>query len=333
MYKISVIMPIYNAEKYLDETIESIINQSIEFENIELILVDDVSTDSSRDIIKRYCEKYLNIKSIFLKDNTGSPSIPRNIGIENATADYIMFIDNDDLYYPEICKELYETLVSENADIVCCNNIFTDSSGSIKYKKSQNLKKYWYDDELIFFKNNTIWNCIFKKSIINKNNIQFITEVCEDIDFLLKYLLQSHKLVYLKNVVGYEHIERNKSLSKISLNWTLDVIQSYYTSYNLIKDKNIDLNRYYRDAIIISIHEAMLPGNKKETELILTKLIEFENTINFRNENLPIHIKVINYFMQHNKMNIATAICLALSKFANSKAIFKIYKKINKESY
>ena len=326
MYKISVIMPIYNAEKYLDETINSIINQSIEFENIELILVDDKSTDSSREIIKRYCEKYDNIKSIFLKENTGAPGIPRNIGIENATADYLMFSDNDDLYYPDICKELYETLINENADIVCCNKIYTDSNGSVKHKNK--LKKYWYDDEIILFENTTVWNYIFKKSIVNENNIRFITEINEDSIFVLEYLLQSHKLVYLENLIGYEHIERNTSLSKISVDWGLGIIQSNYKIYDLIKDKNIDLNKYFNSIVITSIQRAILLGNKKESKLLLIKLNEFEKAINLKNENLPKYIKVINYFIQHNKTNIATTICLILSIFTKSKFLFNIYRKI-----
>ena len=319
-------MPIYNGEKYLEDSLNSIINQTIGFENIELILVDDKSTDNSRCIIEEYSSKYSNINPIFLEETSGWPSIPRNVGIENATSDYIMFIDSDDLYYPDICKELYETLISENADIVCCNRIYTDSNMSVKHKNK--FKKYWYDDEIILFENPTVWNYIFKKSIVDENNIRFITEINEDSIFVLEYLLQSHKLVYLENLIGYEHIERNTSLSKISIDWAVGIVQSHYKIYNLIKDKNIDLNKCFSGVVITSIQRAMLLGNKKESKLLLIKLNEFEKTINFKNENLPRYIKVINYFIQHNKMNIATTICLILSIFTKSKLFFNIYRKI-----
>ena len=82
MYKISIITPIFNAEKFLRNTIESIIKQSIGFENIELILIDDKSTDKSGEIIKDYANKYDNIKPIFLEKNSGAASFPRNKGIE-----------------------------------------------------------------------------------------------------------------------------------------------------------------------------------------------------------------------------------------------------------
>ena len=99
MYKVSVIMPVYNAEEYLGNALDSVINQSMGFENIELILVDDKSTDNSRNIIEEYSNIYYNIKPIFLDENSGCPGIPRNVGIKNASSDYIMFIDNDDEYF------------------------------------------------------------------------------------------------------------------------------------------------------------------------------------------------------------------------------------------
>ena len=128
-YKISVIIPVYNAQNTLKVTINSVINQTIGFENIELILVDDCSTDNSREIIEEYSNAYSNIKPIFLEENTGCPGIPRNIGIKNATSDYIMFIDNDDEYFPEICDKLYDAMIMEDADIVVCNTLVTYLNG------------------------------------------------------------------------------------------------------------------------------------------------------------------------------------------------------------
>ena len=89
-YKVSVIMPIYNAEKNLENTIKSVINQTIGFENIELILVDDASTDNSKKIIKRFQEKYPNIIAYFSENNHGFPGFGRNIGLKLATSEYIM---------------------------------------------------------------------------------------------------------------------------------------------------------------------------------------------------------------------------------------------------
>ena len=90
-YKISVITPIYNCEKYLRNAIQSIMNQSIGFQNIELILVNDNSTDNSKEIIEEYCEKYENIIGVHLPKNSGQCGRPRNVGMEISTAPYLVF--------------------------------------------------------------------------------------------------------------------------------------------------------------------------------------------------------------------------------------------------
>lgn len=99
------------------------------FNEIEVILVDDNSSDGSKDIIKQYTDKYNNIKSIFLENNHGGPSIPRNKGIEFASAKYIMFIDNDDEYNPEICETLYNYITTHDVDCVTCRYCRVKNNG------------------------------------------------------------------------------------------------------------------------------------------------------------------------------------------------------------
>ena len=117
-YKVSIIMPVYNAEKFLRDTLDSIVNQSIGVENLEVVIVNDASTDRSGDIIDEYCAKYPNFKAIHLKENVGGPHIPRNIAFRHTTADYIMFLDADDTYTPTACEALYNEISSGDADAV-----------------------------------------------------------------------------------------------------------------------------------------------------------------------------------------------------------------------
>ena len=117
-FKISVIMPVYNAEDELNTAIDSIINQSFGFENIELIIVDDCSTDNSRNIITDYANEYENIIPVFLDENSGLPGKPRSLGIKYASADYISFLDSDDEYLKDGLKNLYDTILSEDSDFV-----------------------------------------------------------------------------------------------------------------------------------------------------------------------------------------------------------------------
>ena len=120
-YKISVIVPVYNAEKTLKSTINSVINQSFGFDNIELIIVDDCSTDNSKKIIEEFSQKFKNIKAIFFENNRG-PSISRNIGIDNATAEYLMFLDSDDEFVKDYCETMYSTIIDGDFDICTCAN-------------------------------------------------------------------------------------------------------------------------------------------------------------------------------------------------------------------
>ncbi len=132
MYLVSLIIPIYNAENFLENTINSVINQSIGFHNIELILIDDNSKDDSRKIINEYSKKYDNIHCYYSDKNHGFPGFGRNVGLENSTTEYVMFMDNDDELDKDICKKLYETITTENVDIVCCDKATVDSIGIIK---------------------------------------------------------------------------------------------------------------------------------------------------------------------------------------------------------
>ena len=254
-YKVSVIIPTYNAEKYLLNSVNSIINQSIGFENIELILVDDNSNDATPNIIKNLSEKYTNIISVLSKKNTGTASEPRNIGIQNASADYIMFLDNDDEYYEDTCEVLYNAITNNNVDIVTCRYDMFKNNKLIKPKSF--LDKYpdilEFDDinefpELLTLGFPTmIWTKIFRKELILSNNIKFPKgHLYEDVYFTSKYYINTSNILILNNFVGYKYNVRiedgnkstsqnfNKALVEKQLNGFLDVM-------NLIKD---DENKY-----------------------------------------------------------------------------------------
>ncbi|AJH77830.1 glycosyltransferase family 2 protein [Heyndrickxia coagulans] len=128
--KVTVVTPVYNAEKNLEKTIKSVINQTIGFENIEYILVDDCSNDNSRKILLEFSEKYSNIVVVFLKKNTGTPAQPRNLGIKLSNADYITFLDADDWLDPNGIKEMYDILEKTGDDYIVGKTIEVNSKGN-----------------------------------------------------------------------------------------------------------------------------------------------------------------------------------------------------------
>ena len=327
MYKLSVIMPCFNNGKYLKNTLNSVINQTIGFENIELILVDDGSTDNSRVILKEYSKNYSNIKTIFLDENSGFPGIPRNIGIKNATSDYIMFIDADDEYFPEICDKLYNTIVLENADVVGCDWLETDDCNTVSTSFSPD--EVVFGDEIVYIGPCAVWMCIFKKSIILDNSIYFPSlKVCEDNVFILNYFLYSKKLVYLKGFCGYHYIRRNNSISATSLDNIINSINVYELMFNILEEHggNYDSNRFFKRMIPLPITQAIILDNKCGIKEILSSLYDFEKKINFIGK-LPIIFQVINFFILRGNLSTATYICLFISKLRKSNLFLKIHRK------
>ena len=224
--KISVIVPTYNAEDYLMNAVNSVINQTFGFENIELILVDDNSSDSTKEILNELSSNYENIKAIFLDNNSGSPSKPRNVGIKEAKSDYIMFLDNDDTYCPDFCEKMYETIEYYDADFITCRNYDMVNGKRSKFHsildKKENfieLKSIEDDDRLLSATSLLIWNKIYKKSLLLDNNIEFpLGTLYEDVYFNIQSYLKAKNIIFLNDYYGYNYNirldEDNKSTSQ-----------------------------------------------------------------------------------------------------------------------
>ena len=211
-YKITIIIPIYNSEKYLESTINSVIKQTIGFENIELILVDDYSNDRSREIILNYSEKFGNIKPILLEKNTGAASIPRNLGIQQSTAPYIIFIDSDDSIYEDYCDVLYNAITKNDADIVKCKHTskINDELLISKDIVSINIEEKRLTSTEKMFLYHTIWANIYDSSFLKENNIKFLEMLFEDVVFSVYCLIKTEKqVIELPNYPGYIYYIEN----------------------------------------------------------------------------------------------------------------------------
>lgn len=190
--KVSVIVPIYNTEKFLRKCIESIVNQTLQ--EIEIILINDGSTDNSHNICLEYAEKYPE-KIRYINNKNIGCSATRNLGIELAKGEYIAFVDSDDY----IEKEMYEVTRNKNLDVVVSGIIYEDSFNKIQGISIPQNIKFYYD----YFKvNNRLANPVnklFKKDVIliNKINFPLNTHSGEDIVFCFKFLSQTKKIFSL----------------------------------------------------------------------------------------------------------------------------------------
>lgn len=199
MPKISIIVPIYKAEKYLKECIESILNQT--YNDWELLLIDDGSPDKSGLICDEYATKDKRIRS--LHKSNGGVSSARNFGLKEIRGEWVTFVDSDDCLYPKALQILLEYVEKENLDLVQCsfNTTYIESQISdIEIKKST-AKEYVKTHNVL----TTVWGSLFKSHIILENNIIFdqLINLGEDQIFLFNYLLYVKFVSRIKEILYF----------------------------------------------------------------------------------------------------------------------------------
>lgn len=226
MCKISIIVPIYNMEKYLNRCIESILMQT--FEDFELILVDDESNDASVEICKQYAKKDGRIRVICKKN--GGVASARNMGLEMARGKFIMFCDSDDSIEPELFTTVYNTIERENVDSVVFNytQVEDDKKKSRTYfekglfqLKTESDKTDYLIKQFMYYKHGyEVCTRIFKREIIEKYNIRFCltcNNFAEDLGFVIKYLICSQSFYCLEESF-YNYSLRKGSMMSVSKN-------------------------------------------------------------------------------------------------------------------
>ncbi len=253
--KISIIMPVYNAEKYLDRSVKSIITQTLE--NIEIILIDDKSTDESPKICDKYAKKDGRIKVIHKKQNEG-PGYARNSGIKQAMGEYIGFVDSDDYISKDYYEKLYNRAKKYMVDISYAN-VRKDINGKILTKVGNNIP---YKDKIVdtskvvsaIFNSNSkkrlgmsVWRAIYKREIINKNNILFKSEkecISEDIIFNLDFLRYSTKATFVEDTYYYYCNNEESSTTRFTTRYRKDKFEKYKQLYKDLVKKAKEMNMY-----------------------------------------------------------------------------------------
>ena len=257
---ISVIIPVYNVEKYLRRCIDSIIAQT--YKNLEIILVDDGSTDNSGKICDEYLKQDNRIKVIHKKN--GGLSDARNNGIKIATGDYIGFVDSDDWIHTNMYEKLHYALVENDADISCCKLIRCkdsikkiskkfDSSIS-EYNQLQYIRKFFKIDsqECVYY----AWNKLYKKQIIDENQYP-INLTSEDVVGTYKALLKSKKIIEINYPYYYYYYNPDSITSGKFSKKDLDLIEIWDKVIEITKKEAPDflwmaeLNRYRIDYTLL----------------------------------------------------------------------------------
>lgn len=333
--KVSIIVPVYNVEKYLRRCMDSLISQT--FNDIEIIAVNDGSTDNSLEILEEYKLNDNRVK-IINKLNTGV-SDSRNIGIANANGEYIAFVDSDDWIDLDMINRMYKKVKLNDSDIVMCSYIRefeTHSKG-----KNLNLpKEVIYENEKVIelnrkiigpineeLKNNdgidslgTVWGKLYKSSIIKNNNMKFVdlSEIGSAEDSLFNITLYKYvdKVIFINEELYHYWKGNAKSLTSgynpnLRAQWhnLFNQIRAYIIENNFGKEFSIALqNRICMSVLGLGLNECneanKLPINKKIRNIkdILEDELICEAYENFDISKFSIHWKVFYFF---NKKRLA----------------------------
>jgi len=243
MIKISVIVPAFNVEDYIEECLYSILHQSLK--ELEIIIVDDGSTDSTAEIIKRYERIYDRIKYIYQENKRIGAA--RNKGWEIAQGDYIYFMDSDDFIHPDWLKILYRNAKKNSLDITCGNYIkFLDKSISYEDIENISIDNKSYDIKIYEtenFVNNPnfyevyVWKYLYKKEFLDNLGFKFYEKYWyEDSEFSHKTIFSTDKIGYIDAKLLYHRIWKGsisqKNINKEILISSIALVEALNKFYN-----------------------------------------------------------------------------------------------------
>lgn len=293
MPKVSVIVPIYNVEKYLEKCINSLLSQTLE--DIQIILVNDGSKDNSGNIAKEY-EKNNKDKVIYVEKENGGLSDARNYGLKYATGDFIAFLDSDDYIEKNAYEEMYNKAIEENADYVECDFIW-EFPNKIRIDKQYPYKN---KKEMLSFVRVVAWNKLIKRQLITDNNLEFPKGLrYEDVEFTYKLIPFINKFTYVdKPFIHY--VQREGSIANVQNERTaeiftvLDNVIEFYKKNNIYEEYRDELEYNYARYLLCSSLKRMCKiKDKTIREKLLTESWERLN-LNFPNWKENVILKTVN---------------------------------------
>ncbi|WP_054708074.1 glycosyltransferase family A protein [Bacillus sp. JCM 19041] len=308
---VTVIVPVYNAEKWLQRTVDSVILQNLGQDNITCVLVDDHSTDGSKKVMKKYSRMYENVVSVFLEQNTGTPAHPRNLGAHLANSEYVFFLDADDWLYPTGLKTLVDLLEESNGDYAVGKTIEVNSKSEIvigRYESSRERRNVSPYSIKHFFYHLGPRARMVRLKLIRDHNITFPEmKFAEDKQFFIDVIIAADKVSTTMEPIYYlNRLDENDSLIKQT-----DIMQKM--------DTNIAVLKY--------VLKKKLPAEKEKT--IINRIIEFDSITRLfdRNHFVKSKDKQAYFDKFHEVMSIFNA---AKRSYSFEETIIK---PINKQYY
>ena len=300
--KLSIIVPVYGVEKYIDKCLDSLVKQSLK--EIEIIVVNDGTKDNSQKIIDKYVKKYPEKIKSYIKENGGQGSA-RNYGLEKANGEYIGYVDSDDFIEKDMYKKLYNKAKENNYDIVVCGN-YNVSEDYQNKNIDAFINNYNTDLENIFFGKMAVWNKIYKRDILIKNKLEFKEKVWyEDLAFTLKAIMNSNTFAFIDEPLYDYLIREGSTMNNSNVQRNLEILDAFndilsYIQHNkkeeyFNKIEFLAIDHIYISAIVRVLKADSDKNIKKET---------IEKLINYMNKNFPNYKsnKYINTLSKNRKI-------------------------------
>ena len=310
MKKISVIIPVYNTEKYLKRCLDSIIRQN--FQDIEIIIVNDSSTDNSLEIIKEYLKQDDRIILINKEKNEGL-SAARNSGIKIAKGEYILHIDSDDWIEQNYFKDMYEFAEKNKADIVISDFYKDFNNGNIEYiqdqigfKSSELFKEETIKKIFLLEGYNAVWNKLIKIKLYRENKIKHPAGIAlgEDLAVIPKLIYYSQKIVKL-NKSYYHYIQNPLSITKkYNKNKIYEIYEVLKINEEFFKNKKINLpiELLKINHLTTWIFQTNYDFNDKKYKQILNEYLDLLKKIEIKKlRNIKLKILAIIFKIFKNK--------------------------------
>lgn len=232
MPKVSVIVPFYNVEGYIEKCLETLVNQTLK--DIEIILVNDGSKDRSVDIVKKFMKEYPD-KIVYLEKQNGGLADARNYAIPYAKGEYIAFLDSDDYVEKDMYQLMYELAKKESSDMVECNFIWEYPD-----KKREDIGEIYIGQFEMLEKVRVVaWNKLIKREILEKNKIEFPKGLqYEDVEFTYKLVPFINKVSFVKKPCVH-YVQREGSISNSQNERTKEIFEVLENVINFYKEKEI----------------------------------------------------------------------------------------------
>lgn len=308
MKKISVIIPVYNIEKYLPKCLQSIEEQSV-FQDLEIILIDDGSKDDSGKICDAFAAKHKNATVTHKKN--GGVSSARNAGIESATGEYISFVDGDDYLDSNHFDEFFKDIDNTNSDLIIHDYYVEFENSFYKYRKNKIKKEFKREESIKEILSggiigNNLFDKVFKKSKLGNVRFDSKIRIGEDLLFIYQFLKNTNKS-FARNIATYHYIQRQGSAMNSNFS------DKFFDIIEVSKVIESDIKKNYSD--LINYAQALTIYSKYKT-LERARKMGFYNNNNLKLKQMEKNVKQYNISKAIKYMSFKKIAGLLLYKFS-----------------